>query len=165
MIASELYARLSPFSQLCNRNALSPTYRSMFLSDSKVRGCAQFGAMECEVSLGINAEVVVDAEAFLQLLRSLPPSADLKLEVKENIIIWACGAARGRISGIPEAVDIPVLAWDPGNLKEVPKEFSKLLELGALSCGSTALLSLGMYGIQLDNKEGFTVSASDDATL
>jgi hypothetical protein len=165
MKSSDLAQKLAPFSSLVNKHALSPTYRALRLTPTSVRGCSAFGVMEAEVATGLESEVHVDGDMFLQLLRSLP-AADLDLTLGDSSLQWRCGAARGKFAVLGEKVDIPAPPW-PAKVKtqEVDKEFGSALELGMLACGSPALLSVGLYGTSIIMGESLVAYSSDNTTI
>lgn len=162
MRASEFSEHLSPFGALINKHALSSTYKALQLSPGHVRGCSAYGAMEIEVATGLESEVYVDGDDLLQVLRSLP-AADLELQAADGSLRWKCGAARGQLALLGEKVVIPPPAWPEGvELVEVGDDFARRLELGSLGCGSVALLSVGLYGVTIANREGGTSAYSSD---
>lgn len=164
MLATELYAKVAPFAMLCSKHALSPNYRALMLSNDKVRGCASFGAMEVDVNLGLEREIYVNAEAFLQVTRSLS-NKDLELSVRENVLAWKCGAARGQLAILSEKISIDETTFVVEPVFELPAGFSRSLDLGSIAAGTTALLSVGLYGVLLDNGSILKAYASDDTTI
>lgn len=164
MKTSEASASFAPFGALVNRHALSENYKSLLLAPGFVRGMSAFGVMETEIPLGIVGEVAVEGEAFLQILRSLP-SADLELHTSDNTLQWKAGAAKGRLALVSSKVSIPTPPWPEGLvLHEIGANFVRGLDLGSVACGTTALMSLGLFGIHVVNANGSMIAYTSDNT-
>lgn len=165
MLVTELNQKLDCFGMLINPKALSINYRALQLSPTHARACSAFGALETEIDLGLDKEIYIDGSAFLQVIKSLP-SAQLELSVSDQSLNWKCGAARGQLALLSDTIEIarPELP-KRALLAEVGDNFGKALELAALACGSTALLSIGLYGILLDNESALVGFASDNSTM
>jgi hypothetical protein len=165
MRANELAKLLAPFSRIINKTAPSPVYRSLFLSNDVIRGCAAFGTLEIDAELDIGKKpVYIDGDTFIQVIRSLPP-ADLKMSIKDGALFWECERAKGKLALLGEGIEIPAIETDYGdNLLEIGEDFGKALEVGSLSAGGANMMSVGMYGITFSNEDDFCVYASDDAT-
>lgn len=164
MLATDLAKQLASFSLLSNKNALSQIYSSLYLTPTLVRGCSAFGVMEVEVPTGIERPVVIDAEAFLQVLKSLP-GKELSFSIQDSVLQWECDFAKGKLALKESSIEIPELQWPINPDVEVTSKFSKGLELGALACGSPALLSLGLYGILIHNFDQLRAYSTDDTTI
>lgn len=149
---------------LCDKNAISPSYRVLHLDKELVRGCSAFGIMEISTSLDINKSCYIEAESFLQVLKSMP-EADLEFVVKDNALHWKCGAANARLAIKAEEITIPELIIPDLKFTSLDTGFSKNLSLGSIACGTTALMSIGLYGITFDNSYNLEVYASDNATI
>jgi len=174
MKASELYQALRPFTLLSHEKLLSPSYKALHVTPTAVRGHSPYGVMEVEVALGIETEAYVDTSRFLQVL-STAPDGDFQLILEDNKLSWYCAdpaeAKRYEMTGsfavIGEAITIPPIPWDDhGEMVPVPAGFSRGLELAALGCGSQAYISIGLYGVTLENEEGGLYAyASDNASI
>lgn len=166
MKASEVASRFAPFGALINKHALSDNYKALLLTPTSVRAMSAYGAMETELALGVDSEVAIEGDAFLQILRSLPV-AEFELGASDGVIKWKCGVATGRLAVMGSKVNIPSPPW-PEDLRpvEVASDFALGLDLGGMACGTTALLSVGLYGIIVTNVEGnLTAYASDNTTM
>ena len=165
MLASDFQTRLAPFTTLINARALSVNYRALYLSPTGVRGCAAYGSMEVEVATGLDREVHVDGDMFLQVLRSLP-AAELEMQISDGSLRWKCGAARGQLATLGEGVEVAVAEW-PKDLKmtEVTPTFGQGLDLGSIACGTTALMSVGLFGVTIHNEGMMTACSTDNNTI
>jgi hypothetical protein len=164
MRATDLYALLSPFSLLVDKRALSAHYRCLLLTSTHVRGAADFGIMEVACELGIDRDVYVDGETFLALLRSHRRAAEIEFRVKDALH-WRCGQREGKLAIIHD-VEMPELEYHPHQLFRLPPTFSHALSAGALGCGSTAVMSVGLYGVLFDHNDGGLFAyAADDQTI
>jgi hypothetical protein len=167
MKIQELNTKLAPFGQLVNRHALSVNYRALHLAPNFIRGCSMFGTMETEFPTGLTEEVFVDGDAFIQLCRSLR-GEEIELRTASGVLYWTTGKqAKGQVAALGEKVAIPAPVW-PADLKmhEVTADFGRALDLGGIACGSTALLSLGLFGVHVENAQpGVMAYASDNSTM
>jgi hypothetical protein len=165
LLPQHLKEFLSPFRILCNRHALSPVYRSLELSPSKVVGAASYGILEVNLKLGLTDTIYIDAVTFLAVIDSLPQEEEFVLLHDQGVLNWTCGSAKGKlalvaIEDMPKISRVPRRpAWAP------PALLGPALERGALSCGSNTLASVGLHGIVLDNRLGLTILSSDNTTL
>lgn len=172
MKSTELAKALAPFAQLANRHALSPAYRSLQLDGEGVRGCSAYAMLEVGVALpfpsALDAPIHVDADSFLAVLKSLP-NEDLTLSADGGVLVWTCGAAKGKLA-LATIKDYPLIdttkidndaeGWEPTD------EFYRALELGALSCTNVALTSAGMYGVVIDTRsDQVGVFSSDNVSI
>lgn len=167
MLTTEFSKRLAPFSLLIAKNAMAPSYKALGLSAKSVRGCAAFGVMEIDVDLPLSDDTVyVNAEEFIQVMKSLP-DADLAFQVKDNALIWSCDRARGQLALMSDKIEIPTIpdALYEKTTAEVGEAFGDALNLAALAAGSTALLSIGLYGVSLVNDDRLEGYASDNKTV
>jgi hypothetical protein len=166
MLATEFSKRLSPFALMINRNAMAASYKCLGLSSSIVRGCAAFGVMEVDVDLPLSdALIYVKADEFMQVMKSLP-AADLELSVKENSLHWKCGSAKGQLALLGDKIEIPEMPEALyASTMEVGDEFAAALSMASLAAGSTALLSVGLYGVTLINDDYLEGFASDNRTF
>lgn len=166
MLAPELTKKLAPFAAIVNSRALSVNYRAIRLSPKFVNACAAYGALESEIETGLDKEIFVDGESFLQVLKSLP-SSEFEMHISnEQTLSWKCGPARGQLALLNEKVEVVRPEWEEKTeFTPISSTFGKSLELSSLSCGSTALLSVGLYGILLYNEGSFTGYSSDDNTM
>lgn len=142
---------------------MSSAYQVLHITPTSVRGCAAFGIMEVEVALDDIKDFYIDADTFLSILKNLP-NAELELSLKDKVLHWLCGPARGQYA-CKDQVTMPELKWEKTPSTELPSDFSKNLELGSLACGTTALLSVGLYGTVLENNSELCAYASDDTTI
>ena len=164
MQSTELRDILAPFNLIVNSKALSINYRALALSPTHVRGCSPFGVMEVEAATGLSREVYVDGNSFLQILRSLPIDA-FEMTASDTGLSWKCGAAKGQLALLSEKVEIPAIEWPNKPFSEVSANFSKALDLGGSACGTTALLSDGIYGIMIRNTDELSAFSSDNITI
>ena len=124
-----------------------------------------FGVMETELSLDLDRVVHVDGDAFLQVLRSLPAGM-LELRASDSSLAWRCGTARGQLAAMV-GTEVPEVPW-PADIKlaEVGSGFSRGLDLGSIACGTTALMSVGLFGVSIDSGDsGPRACASDNNTM
>jgi hypothetical protein len=174
MQASEIYQQLRPFTLLAHEKLLSPSYKALHITPTSVRGHSPFGIMEVEVALGIDAEAYVDTARFLQVL-STAPAGDFRLLVEDNKLSWLCEdpseAKRYEMTGsfslIAGDITIPPLPWDGrGTMVPVTEGFGRGLQLAALGCGSQAYISVGLYGVAIENEpDGLYAYASDNNAI
>jgi hypothetical protein len=149
---------------------VTPNYRALALATDHIRGCGLFGQMECEINLGFASETYINCEDFLQLLRSLPDE-ELEVEVDAAKLTYKCGRVSGHLSLMAASGESLIINRPRFNNERVPNDvvetpFGAGLELGALSCGSMALRTLGLQGVQIKNKDGKAYAyATDDTTL
>ena len=162
MLATTLQTRLSPFSLLVNSSAISASYRALQLSPGRVRGCSMFGSMEVAVDTGLESEVAVDGDAFLQILRSLP-AGELKMVSSGTSLSWSCGAAKGQLALMGEDTRVTPPEW-PSKIawEQVEPTFGRALEMGAMACGTSALMSVGLYGVSIVPGGGAVRAYSSD---
>lgn len=166
MKAPGLYKRVRLFSQLTNKLAPVEQYRALGISpETGIRGCALFGAMRLGIDLGLDREVFVDADDFVQILRSLPDQ-EFQAAANASVLRWECGTARGHLALIaPERCTIPLPEPVEASALVGP-QFARGLELGALSCGLLLVRTLDLEGVQLRNRgEDCWAYASDSYTL
>lgn len=174
MQASDLYQQLRPFTLLAREKLLSPSYKALHITPTSVRGHSPFGVMEVEAALGIDTEAYVDTARFLQVL-STAPAGDFRLQIEDNRLSWYCAdpseAKRYEMTGyfalLSGDIAIPALPWDGrGEMIPVPETFGKGLQLAALGCGSQAYISVGLYGVVIENEpEGLFAYASDNSAI
>jgi hypothetical protein len=123
--------------------------------------------MQCDIDLGLDNEIYVNCEDFLQLLRSLPDS-EFEPQLTEGALRWTCGPAKGHLSLMTsEREQIIVPAPDfvgPQPEGTVDAKFGEGLELGSLSCGSMSLRTLGLQGVQIKNSNGKAYAYATDNT-
>lgn len=165
MLATELSRKLSPFGAIVNESALSVNYRALYLTPTFVCACAAFGSLEMMIEIGLDREIYIDATTFLNVIKSLP-AAELELTATDAALKWKCGSSHGQIALLNQGVVVTRPEW-PEKTKFVltDKAFGKALDLSSLSCGSTSLLSVGLYGIVLDNSTNLTGYSSDNNTF
>lgn len=169
--SSDIKELLAPVKLLANKHALSAVYRTLELSHSMVRACASYGTIEIDMQLGIPTDQVyyVDAMTFLAVVDSLAAQEDLKLVRDKEALKWSCGSATGRLA--LAAIDqMPGIGEYPeGDPLLIPDGLKQALELGALSCDSMSLASMGMHGVVLDTRnESFyqlDIYSSDNITV
>jgi hypothetical protein len=166
MLAPDLSKKLAPFAAIVNPRALSINYRAIRISPKFINACAAFGALEVAIETGLDKEIFVDGDSFLQVLKSLPPS-EFEMHISnEQTLSWKCGAARGQLALLNEKVEVVRPEWlEKTEFVPIGSNFGKSLDLASLSCGSTALLSVGLYGILLDNEGSLTGYSSDNNTM
>jgi hypothetical protein len=175
MQASELYQQLRPFTLLSHEKLLAPGYKSLHITPRSVRGYSPFGVMEVECNLGIAGEAHVDTSRFLQVL-STAPAGDFELRLENNKLEWHCADPgenrRYEMMGYfavssSSDIAIPALPWEGhGAMVPVEEPFSRGLQLAALGCGSQAYISLGLYGVVLENEDdGLYAYASDNNAI
>jgi hypothetical protein len=164
MQVAVLQNALSPFNLLVNASALSANYRVLAIAPDRVRGCSMFGAMEVAIETGLTSEICVDGESFLQVLRSLP-SGDFQMVVSGDILSWSCGSAKGRLGTRSEGQVGQLEFPEDIQFREVGASFGHGLEIGSLGCGSSGLMSLGLYGISIVYSGGHFRACSTDNSL
>jgi hypothetical protein len=166
MQAPALYKALALFRDLIEAKALTANYRALALAPDHVRAVGLFGQMRVEIGLGLDREVCVNAEDFLQVLRSLPDT-EFTAEVADGALRWTCGPAKGHLA-LMDGLTIPSPSF-AGPLPEetVAAAFGDGLELGALACGSTDLRALGLLGVQIrtHDGEGARAYSTDNITV
>lgn len=164
MLSLNAYGVLSAFQYLCQKNSISSTYRTLHLDTDKIRACSAFGIMEVDCQLGIDKSCYVDAISFISLIKSLP-NQELEINVKDTVLSYKCGQARGQL-GTKEEVEIPVISFPKdAKFEKMSPDFQDKMELGTLACGKSALMSIGLYGILLDNQNDLVASSTDDASM
>lgn len=169
MQSSSLAAKLAPFSHLIDPTALAVAYKALLLTPTHVRGCAMFGVMEMEVATGVKSDILIDGATFLQLLRSLP-AAEFEITNSKNALYWKCGSAKGQLaqlsSDMSSVHDDPIEFPEDLAKAEVDAGFGKSLDLGALACGSSAMMSIGLYGVSVVNDDSaLRVYSSDNSMI
>lgn len=167
LLAGDLRELLAPFKLMTNKSALSAVYKSLLLLPDRVCGCSSNGMMEIFLEPGIDAPAVVDAAPFLALLDSLPKGEELRLDAGEGVLSWACGKAKGKLA-LALLETLPRMAGPfPKNGGWVPMGgFTDGLSVGALSCDSMSLASLGMHGLSITATDaGLHFCSSDNITV
>jgi hypothetical protein len=165
MKSTELYNVIQPFNLLSNKNALSVNYRALHISPTFIKGCSAFGVMQCEVATGIDKDIYVDAATFLDVMRSLPSDKDIVFEAKDTTLSWKCDRATGHFAYLAGEIKMPDVPRPNAEFNPITTSFAKALDLGSLACGTTALLSVGLYGIVINNGDDLKVYASNNATM
>lgn len=165
MISHELQSLLAPFKLLVSRSALNPVYRAIEIGPTEIRAAISWGILEIAVpSPGIEDSVYVDRAAFLAVIHSLPKGEDCYLCEDGTSLLWTCGRAKGRLA-LMSQLQMPYIDWEGISLVPVPLGLPKALELGSLSCHTTALAAVGMFGIVIDQRLGITVSSTDNTSM
>lgn len=172
MLSTDLHKALAPFRLVSNRNALSPTYRSLEISPGIVRGCSNYAQLELALDImpADKEPVVVDATAFLAVIASLPDNLEVDIETEDGVMVWSCGQAKGRLALLP-GITMPVIERPVISRREAAKRwtptpaFRAALELGAISCANDSMASTGMFGIVIDNRKVLSVLSCDGATI
>ncbi len=169
MKSGELVTALAPFALIANKHALSPAYRSIALSAKLVRGCSSYALVELDIDMPFDkppdADVYVDAESFIAVIKSLPDE-EVKLSLTSGVIAWECSAAKGRLA-TAVVTDSPTLTRDTsGDIPYEPTDaFYQALDLGAMACTNVALTSAGLHGVVIDNRHDLAVIASDNISV
>jgi hypothetical protein len=154
---------------MANRHALSPTYKTLEISPTHIRGAAPYGILEMEASLGISETIWVDALSFCAVVKSLS-AEELGLSVKAGALHWECGLADGKLA-LLGPTDIPKADWSIfeqafNDIWQPPPLFATALELGALSAGPQSMASAGVFGVVIDNRpDGLAILSSDNVTI
>ena len=167
MKSSELVTALAPFALIANKHALSSAYRSIILSAKLVRGCSSDALIELDIDMPFDkppdAGVYVDAESFITIIKSLPDEEVKLSPLAGGVLAWECGAAKGRLA-TAVIKDSPKLSLDTsGAIPYEPTDaFYQALDLGAMACDNVALISTGLYGVVIDNRDDLAVIASDN---
>lgn len=121
--------------------------------------------MRSNADLGLKDEIFVDANTFIAVVDSLPNDQEVKFSASEGALAWKCGAARGKLA----LVDINEMqkprAPKDGDEFKIKESFIRALGLGALSCDSNSLHSVGMYGVVIDNRKRVGILSSDNTTV
>lgn len=165
MLSNKLAAQLKPFKLLVNKQALSPTYRSLKLSPGLITGCSNAVVLEASMDHGLEQTTYIDAAAFLSIMDSLPSQMEVTFTLANNVLEWVCGSAKGKLAAIV-IEDMPCISAERVEAGYNPTfGFIKSLRLGALSCDSNSLLSVGMFGVVIDNRGPLTIHSSDNITV
>jgi len=169
MQAIELVALLKPFKAIKNRNALSPTYRALELTATKIIARAAYAHVEVNLGkqykLPIEESVFVDTATFLAVVASLPADGEVSLTVTPNTLDWACGASKGRLARAA-ITDAPSFNYRASTKAYKPDAaFKQALELGGLSCDAQSQEAFGLYGVTIDNRDDLVICSSDDTTI
>jgi hypothetical protein len=165
LIVDDAKELLAPFKKFCNKQALSAVYRTLRITPDRVTAASANGLLEVLCELGLEAEALVDATAFLALLDSLPSTEELALSVDKSVLQWTCGSAKGRLA-LAALENLPTLGkmgkptWQP------PVGFIDLLRAGGLSCQASTLASVGMHGVSLHfDEEAVRACSSDNLSI
>lgn len=167
MKTEELARILEPFSAVVARRALSAAYKSLEFQPDKIRAISSYAALEAKATLGVKEPFFVDA-SFLAIAASLPKKQDLTLEVTDGVLSWSTSSTRGRLAtSIIDEYPFPNFPFKGIDKWEPHEHFAQVVSLGSISCDAPSLLSLGLYGVQFDNREkdACYIITSDDATL
>jgi hypothetical protein len=165
LLASELSQKLTPFGVLTNSKALSVNYRAFSVGPNSINACSAFGALETAIDTGLDKQIFVDGDSFFQVMKSLPAAA-LEMKVTDQSLMWKCGSAKGQLALLGDAVEIVKPEWSSKiEFQDVSSSFSKALDLGSIACGTTALLSVGLYGVVIDNDNGLFAYSTDNNTI
>lgn len=167
MQADQITLKLSPFKLMMNKNALTPIYSVLKLMPNRVTGSSAFATMEVNMEIGVSAECHVNTYAFLTVLDSLAKKEEVIFALKDGVLAWKCGTAKGKLALVALDMQMPKIgrkekldgAW------KVDKFFGKALDLGSISCDNNALASVGLYGIVVDNTEKLSVYSSDNSSI
>jgi hypothetical protein len=165
--ASDIALALSPFKLILTKNAVSPVYTALKLTPKKVCGLSAYANMEVNTEIGIDGECFVNANAFLTIIDSISVDNEMTFSVKEGVMNWKCGSAKGRVATMVVEDEI-VSIKKKGNTEtawEVAPGFGKALELGAVSCDNNGLASVGLYGIVVQNDTRLRVYSSDNTSI
>jgi hypothetical protein len=165
MISHELKTVLNPFKFLLAPQAMNPIYRTLELQPMDdqtclVRGCVSWGVLEIATTLRLAEPSFVNRADFLAIVQSLPKAHEFNLKITNGALHWTCGRARGKLAQMA-AVEMPWIDW-PEALWPYPADLRTALDLGRLSCHTTALAATGMYGIVVDQRDGHIIVASTD---
>ena len=165
MLSSNLATLLRPYRLLANKHALSPIYRCLQFTPGKILGCSASTVLETKCDHGLAETICVDATAFLTILSSLPEAKEVTFSVTDGVLHWVCGPAKGRLASLA-VDDMPTITRRAIRGAHKPSAaFAKALQLGAISCDSNSLLSVGMYGIVIDNRGPLIIHSSDNVTV
>ena len=136
-------------SKISNPSSLTSLYKSIELSNNKVRCCSEFGNLELTLDpTGLQNAVLLDADAVMAIASSLPPEADITIEEKGSKINWVCGNAKGHLNQVVTDYKIPEIKH-PNHPWTPPAEFIAGLILASAACQAAAV-SVGLYGIVIE---------------
>lgn len=156
---------LAPFKILSNKNAMSAMYKSLELAPDYVRGCSKYGILEVVMKLGIDEVMHVNAATFIAVIDSLPAEEDLELANVDGVLLWACGSAKGKIALMAVEAMPEITRRNRPDGWPVTAGFAEGLRLGAISCDSASLASVGMHGVIIDNRGSLSIRTSDNITV
>ena len=163
MKSSELCALLRPYKAVINPRALSPASRVIEIGP-KLRANCDWACIESRYGAE-HAPVFVDGASFIATIESLNNDDEFIDTLSENVLEWRCGRAAGKFALIP---DIEMAAYSR-RVKQpwaTSENFKKVLQLGMLSAGSSALATVGLFGVSIAlANERISVMASDNMTL
>lgn len=167
MKAETLYGLLGPVAMISNKHALSPQYRSMYISPNMVIAKSTYGTVEIDVELpGLTKPCFIDTTTFMAVLNSMPPGEDLTLKQKDDSITWKCGHATGKMAALGLEPFAPLGRKPKKTNWPAQLELAEGIDLGALSCENNTLAAIDMYGIVIDNRDGrVVVYACDNVTV
>ena len=117
--------------------------------------------LEAILKLPLESEIFIDGMTLIAVVDSLPQGQEIELEADSNVLNYSAGSARGRlallaIDGMRSVPRVREEGWEPGT------SFIRALELGAMSCDSEALATIGMYGIAIDRRKKVGIVRSTD---
>jgi len=149
-------------SRVASQNSITHLSRCLEIGPVAIRGYSEVGNVEYGVDIpDLKSACLVNAAAFLAIINSFDPGAELSLELKGDRIAWKCGSAKGHLTLVVLNDRIPVITynnypWEP------PKEFADALDLASSACQAMTV-SVGLYGVVLEKNEGMLRVASSNA--
>jgi hypothetical protein len=168
MKLSALKMALKPMALMPDANALTPINRCLIIHAGAVESFTSWGHLRSTIDFGIPETIAVEGSKLLAIINHSHAAEDVTFELKDHALHWKCGRSTGKLA-IVDAFDIPEISYPkrvPANACKTDKLLAEAIDLGALSCGSSGLASIGMYGVQFDGDgETLTISASDNATI
>ena len=163
MKATDLAAVLRPFQSVVNPRALSPSARVIEVGP-KLRANCEWAHIEATFDSAASP-VAVDGTAFIAVVNSLDNAQEFIYVVKDTTLEWKCGHAAGKFAILPE-ITLPAYSRRVKNPWAVTDDFRKVLQLGALSAGTSALATVGLFGIAIKITDTrVQVMASDNITM
>lgn len=163
MKSSEIVALLRPFKSIINPRALSPMSRVIEIGP-KLRANCEWAHVECAYDAQ-QSPVFVDGASFCAVLDSLNNGEEFKQSLADNVLSWRCGHAQGKFATVPE-IEMPAYSRRVKAPWRASDEFKKALQLGMLSAGSSALATVGLFGVSIKlAKQRLAVMSSDNITI
>ena len=163
MKSSEIATLLRPFKAVVNPRALSPSARVIEIGP-KLRANCEWAHLEVQFN-NTETPVNVDGNSFIAVVDSLADEHEFTYTVKDNTLEWRCGHAAGKFAIVPE-IALPAYSRRVKNPWPVSDDFRKVLQLGSLSAGTSALATVGLFGVAINIRDTcIQVMASDNVTM
>lgn len=162
-----LLQNLRTAAKISNPSSLAPLYKSIELGDDTLRACSEFGNIGIIMNdkTGLTSPCLLDTDAVLAVVQSLPDDAEIKIEQKGNQVNWRCSRAKGYWVIVNQEYPIPPLDHTNYPWQNIPMSLPDALTLVSATC-QAATVSIGAYGITLEpTKEGLKLISSNTISL